>query len=158
MVSWTKIALNFAERTTQTVSMITWFFLAVLSNPACQQIAQEEIDRVVLPGHLPSFHDMESLPYVTALVKEVMRWGNVAPIGAFQASRSLDYNSPRISTACCCRGRYIPRISYSSRSSRHRQLVVSSVSYEQAVIIDKIHQGNPTQRGLPDLIPIIGSH
>ncbi|KAJ7252463.1 cytochrome P450 [Mycena rebaudengoi] len=57
------------------------FILAMLANPDVQKRAQEEIDAVVHEGHLPSLDDEESLPYVSALVKEVLRWKPVTPIG-----------------------------------------------------------------------------
>ncbi|KAJ7252519.1 cytochrome P450, partial [Mycena rebaudengoi] len=57
------------------------FILAMLANPEVQKRAQEEIDTVVHKGHLPSFDDEESLPYVSAVVKEVLRWKPVGPIG-----------------------------------------------------------------------------
>jgi cytochrome P450 len=40
-----------------------------------------EIDNVVGVDRLPDFGDETSLPYVSALVKEVMRWHPVTPIG-----------------------------------------------------------------------------
>lgn len=43
--------------------------------------AQAEIDRVVGPNRLPKFPDREELPYVNALVKEVLRWHSVIPVG-----------------------------------------------------------------------------
>ncbi|KAJ7251370.1 cytochrome P450 [Mycena rebaudengoi] len=57
------------------------FILAMLANPDVQKRAQEEIDAVVREGHLPSFDDEESLPYVSAIVKEVLRWKPATPIG-----------------------------------------------------------------------------
>ena len=36
--------------------------------------AQAELDRVV-SGRLPDFDDMPDLPYLSALIKEVLRWG-----------------------------------------------------------------------------------
>jgi cytochrome P450 len=53
----------------------------MLANPDVQKRAQEEIDAVVHQGHLLSFDDEESLPYVSAIVKEVLRWKPVTPIG-----------------------------------------------------------------------------
>ncbi|KAJ7873152.1 cytochrome P450 [Mycena leptocephala] len=64
-----------------TVSALGTFILAMLSNPEAQKKAQAEIDSVVQKGHLPDFDDEESLPYVSAVVKEVLRWRSVAPIG-----------------------------------------------------------------------------
>ncbi|KAJ7251241.1 cytochrome P450 [Mycena rebaudengoi] len=63
------------------------FILAMLANPDVQKRAQEEIDAVVHDGHLPSFDDEESLPYVSAVVKEVLRWKPVAPIDAYRGYR-----------------------------------------------------------------------
>jgi cytochrome P450 len=50
-------------------------------HPDAQRKAQMEIDNVVGVDRLPNFGDEMSLPYVSALVKEVMRWHPVAPIG-----------------------------------------------------------------------------
>ncbi|KAJ6533290.1 cytochrome P450 [Mycena vulgaris] len=63
-----------------TVSALGTFILAMLCNPEAQRKAQEEIDSVVQAGHLPDFDDEASMPYVSAVVKEVLRWRPVAPI------------------------------------------------------------------------------
>lgn len=42
--------------------------------PEVQAKAQEEIDRVVGTGVLPDFTHEPSLPYLSAIVKEVLRW------------------------------------------------------------------------------------
>lgn len=49
--------------------------------PEVQKRAQAEIDSVVGLGRLPSFGDRQNLPYVEALVKEVLRWNPVGPLG-----------------------------------------------------------------------------
>jgi len=49
--------------------------------PEVQRKAQEEIDGVVGTDRLPSFQDRQNLPYVDAIVKEVLRWHPVAPMG-----------------------------------------------------------------------------
>jgi cytochrome P450 len=51
-------------------------------HPDAQRRAQREIDSVVGAGRLPDFGDEMSLPYVSAVVEEVMRWHPVAPVGA----------------------------------------------------------------------------
>ncbi|KAF7333787.1 Cytochrome P450 [Mycena venus] len=63
-----------------TVSALGTFVLAMLANPEAQIIAQGEIDSVIGLGNLPDFADEPSLPYVSAIVKEVLRWRNVTPI------------------------------------------------------------------------------
>ncbi|KAJ7688010.1 cytochrome P450 [Mycena rosella] len=64
-----------------TVSALSSFILAMLCNPDVQKKAQAEIDSVVREGHLPDFDDEPSLPYVSAVVKEVLRWRPVVPMG-----------------------------------------------------------------------------
>ena len=55
--------------------------------PDIQKRAQEEIDRVVGRDRLPSFRDYEHLPYVRAMVKEILRWRGVGPLGKYSDSR-----------------------------------------------------------------------
>ena len=45
----------------------------MLLYPEIQRKAQAEVDRVIGRGRLPDFSDEPSLPYVTELVKEVLR-------------------------------------------------------------------------------------
>ncbi|KAF7334865.1 Cytochrome P450 [Mycena sanguinolenta] len=66
-----------------TVSALGTFILAMLLNPEAQKKAQAEIDSVVGSGQLPGFADKPTLPYVSAIVKEVLRWRNVTPLGFF---------------------------------------------------------------------------
>lgn len=49
--------------------------------PDVMKRAQAEIDKVVGRGRLPTFADRERLPYICAIVKEVLRWRPVGPIG-----------------------------------------------------------------------------
>ncbi|PIL25684.1 cytochrome P450 [Ganoderma sinense ZZ0214-1] len=63
-----------------TVSALGSFFLAMLLYPDIQRKAQAEVDRVVGRDRLPEFSDEPSLPYVTAMVKEVLRWRPVTPL------------------------------------------------------------------------------
>jgi cytochrome P450 len=55
--------------------------LAMLLNPDVQKKAQEQIDAVVSPGHLPECQDEEALPYVSAILKESFRWRPALPCG-----------------------------------------------------------------------------
>lgn len=50
-------------------------------HPEVQAKAHEEIDRVVGRDRLPNFEDRENLPYINAIVKEVLRWHPVSPLG-----------------------------------------------------------------------------
>lgn len=51
--------------------------------PEVQVKAQQEIDRVIGRDRLPTFEDRDRLPYIDAIVKEVLRWGVVAPLGIY---------------------------------------------------------------------------
>ncbi|KAF8064878.1 cytochrome P450 [Lyophyllum atratum] len=67
--------------TDTTLSVVAFCILGFLTNPEALKKAQREVDDVVRPGHLPSFDDEASLPYITALVKESLRWRDIAPLG-----------------------------------------------------------------------------
>jgi cytochrome P450 len=68
-------------------------------SPEVQKRAQEEIDRVVGTDRLPTVADRENLPYVDAVVKEVLRWHPVAPMGLPHTSTEDDI----------CNGYLIPK-------------------------------------------------
>jgi cytochrome P450 len=55
--------------------------MAMALYPEAQKKAQQELDRV-LNGRLPEFNDRPNLPYINAMIKELMRWQLVAPLGA----------------------------------------------------------------------------
>ena len=52
----------------------------MINHPECQRRAQAEIEAVLGKHQLPSFEDEEALPYVTAIVKETLRWQPVTPL------------------------------------------------------------------------------
>ena len=78
------------------------FFLAMTMYPEIQRKAQEELDSVVGTDRLPDFSDEPSLPYTSAVMKEVLRWQQVAPFGQYTNARmrcptfitSMNSNSP----------------------------------------------------------------
>ncbi|KAI0712466.1 cytochrome P450 98A3 [Earliella scabrosa] len=57
------------------------FFLAMNLHPDVQKKAQAELDAVVGPNRLPELSDRDQLPYVTAIVKETLRWYPAVPLG-----------------------------------------------------------------------------
>ncbi|KAF9062359.1 cytochrome P450 [Rhodocollybia butyracea] len=57
------------------------FILAMLMNPDVQVEAQRELDKVLAPGDLPTFSLKSDLPYISAIVREVLRYQPVAPVG-----------------------------------------------------------------------------
>lgn len=57
-------------------------------NPHIQTRAQAQIDDVIgfsdnAGVRLPTFEDRERLPYVNAIVKEVLRWNPSVPLGKY---------------------------------------------------------------------------
>ncbi|KAF8991880.1 cytochrome P450 [Cyathus striatus] len=81
------------QRTLQEISVMTYlaavdtttgslgiFILAMMKYPEVQKTAQRELDEV-LQGRLPEYSDKSSIPYITALLREVLRWEPVVPAG-----------------------------------------------------------------------------
>jgi len=60
---------------------MSWWTLAMLAYPETQARAQAELDAVVGRSRPPNFADYPSLPYVRAMVKEVLRWRPSGPLG-----------------------------------------------------------------------------
>ncbi|QKD59379.2 cytochrome P450 [Fusarium oxysporum Fo47] len=58
-----------------------WSALSLYAAGADTKKAQEEIDGVIGNERLPNCSDRQSLPYVNAIVNEVLRWHPVAPMG-----------------------------------------------------------------------------
>ncbi|KAE9394854.1 cytochrome P450 [Gymnopus androsaceus JB14] len=83
--------------TDTTVSALTTFFLAMVKYPEYQKKAQQELDRVVGSDRLPDFGDKSSLPYIQAIVNEILRWQPVTPLVLAHLSTEEDiYNGYRI--------------------------------------------------------------
>jgi cytochrome P450 len=53
----------------------------MLLYPEVQRKAQDQLDTVVGRDRLPTFEDLDSLPYIQATVKEMLRWQPVTPLG-----------------------------------------------------------------------------
>ena len=66
------------------------FFMAMALHPEVQKKAQAELDLVVGPNRFPQYNDRDALPYVNAIVREALRWQNVAPLGLAHRSISDD--------------------------------------------------------------------
>jgi cytochrome P450 len=60
--------------TFQTTSALGTFVLAMARYPGAFSKAQAEMDRVIGHDRLPSLDDMDSLPYLVCLYKEVFRY------------------------------------------------------------------------------------
>ncbi|KAJ3568002.1 hypothetical protein NP233_g6000 [Leucocoprinus birnbaumii] len=71
----------FGAASEPTIAGLTTFMLAMLTHPEAQRKAQEEVDSVVGADRLPDFSDRPQLPYLTAVLKEVLRWNPITPTG-----------------------------------------------------------------------------
>jgi cytochrome P450 len=67
------------------------FMLAMVLFPEAARTAQEEIDRIIGSDRIPTFEDEADLPYVRALVKEVLRWRPVNKFGMMHATSEDDW-------------------------------------------------------------------
>ncbi|KAJ3558414.1 hypothetical protein NM688_g942 [Phlebia brevispora] len=72
------IYLTGAETTGGTLFV---FLLAMVLFPDVLKRAQAEVDAVVSRERMPSFEDQRNLPYIEAMVKEVLRWFPGVPLG-----------------------------------------------------------------------------
>ncbi|PSR97714.1 hypothetical protein PHLCEN_2v4272 [Hermanssonia centrifuga] len=63
-----------ALRSKLTASVPAVAYNAMLLNPEIQRKAQQQLDKVVGPHRLPDFSDQSSLPYISAICKEVYLW------------------------------------------------------------------------------------
>ena len=65
----------------QSVTTVCSLFLAMVLHRDVQQKAQAEIDAHIGHNRLPTYRDKAKLPYVSAVLKEVLRWNPPAPLG-----------------------------------------------------------------------------
>ncbi|KAI8264873.1 Multifunctional cytochrome P450 monooxygenase [Colletotrichum sp. SAR11_239] len=77
---WTAASL-FGGGADTSVASIATFFLAMAKYPEVQQKAQQEIDRVIGSERLPNLDDRDKLPYIEAIVLEILRWHPIGPMG-----------------------------------------------------------------------------
>ncbi|KAJ7624709.1 cytochrome P450 [Roridomyces roridus] len=83
--------------TETTVSTMASLLLAMMANPEAQRKAQAEIDAVVGKDSLPTFEHESELPYVAAVLKEMLRWNPAGPIALPHYTEQEDnYNGYRI--------------------------------------------------------------
>ncbi|KAJ2926328.1 hypothetical protein H1R20_g10780, partial [Candolleomyces eurysporus] len=84
------LAVLYSGGSDTTVSTMGTCILGLLEHPEVLRKAQVQIDGVVKPGHLPDLDDEPSLPYITAIVKEALRWRDVVPFGVPHALSTDD--------------------------------------------------------------------
>ena len=82
-----------------TATTLSWWTLAMIAFPEAQRRAQAEIDAVVGHDRLPTFADAPRLPYVRAIIKEVIRWRPTLSLAVPHAAIKEDWYE----------GMYIPK-------------------------------------------------
>ncbi|KAA1473676.1 cytochrome P450 [Dentipellis sp. KUC8613] len=89
----------YAAGSDTTALALTWLVVALAAYPHTQARAQAELDAVVGRARIPSFADFEHLPYLQALVKELLRWRSPSPFGLPHCTAQDDWYA----------GMFIPR-------------------------------------------------
>jgi hypothetical protein len=89
-VSWDLGILCDAGVETTNVTLQIFTF-ACLAYPEWIPKAQKELDEVVGNERLPTFDDLERLPYIQAVVEENFRWRHIVPAGIPHATTQDDY-------------------------------------------------------------------
>ncbi|KAG7099922.1 hypothetical protein E1B28_001717 [Marasmius oreades] len=79
-----------------TTIVIRTFILMMVRYPEIQRRAQEDIDRVVGTHRLPNMGDMDSLPYISYIIKETLRINPLAPVIPHSLDKDDVYKGYRI--------------------------------------------------------------
>ncbi|KAF9046689.1 cytochrome P450 [Panaeolus papilionaceus] len=74
----------------QLSSAFATFFLAMLLFPSVQRKAQSEVDNITNRDRLPTFDDRPSLPYIEALMRELLRWRPPLPLNVPHVTSDRD--------------------------------------------------------------------
>ncbi|KAF8992253.1 cytochrome P450 [Cyathus striatus] len=80
----------FSAGSDTSVSALHSFILAMLRFPEIQRKAQRELDAIINDVRLPTFQDEPSLPYLSAILKEVLRTRPPAPMAIPHSLREDD--------------------------------------------------------------------
>jgi cytochrome P450 len=70
-------------------------------HPDVQRTGQRELENVVGKLCLPKPSDLDRLPYIQAIVKEVSRWHSVTPLGVYWSPGFDEPIDAKISAASC---------------------------------------------------------
>ncbi|TDL26388.1 cytochrome P450 [Rickenella mellea] len=86
-------ATNYTVGVETVESTLRTFGIAMMLNPSVQARAQAELDAYLDGQRLPTLHDREKLPYVEAVMMEVLRWQPSTPLAIARRTMEDDvYN------------------------------------------------------------------
>ncbi|KAK2835773.1 hypothetical protein Q5P01_016257 [Channa striata] len=74
----------FGAGTETTATTLHWGLLYMIHHPHIQERVQAEIDAVVGSSRQPSVTDRENMPYTDAVIHEIQRMGNIAPLNVIR--------------------------------------------------------------------------
>lgn len=77
--------------TETTTNTLRWAMLYMALYPNIQERVHREIDSVLPNGRMPTLDDKHKMPFVEAVLHEVLRFCNIVPLGIFRAT-SQDAN------------------------------------------------------------------
>ncbi|KAJ0056632.1 hypothetical protein NL108_010586 [Boleophthalmus pectinirostris] len=77
--------------TETTTNTLRWAMLYMALYPNIQERVHREIDSVLTNGRMPTLDDKHKMPFVEAVLHEVLRFCNIVPLGIFRAT-SQDAN------------------------------------------------------------------
>ncbi|KAF7782114.1 hypothetical protein Agabi119p4_1490 [Agaricus bisporus var. burnettii] len=77
-----------ASETTR--ATVLTFVLTMLKNPDIQREVQRELDSVIGPDRMPTVSDIPQLLYLSAVIKETLRWNPVVPLSVPRMTTTED--------------------------------------------------------------------
>ncbi|KAI0048181.1 cytochrome P450 [Auriscalpium vulgare] len=81
----------FAAGSDTTSATLAWGVLGMLANPHTVKAAQAQLDDVVGRSRIPTHADIKNLPYIRAIVREMLRWRPIGPAGLPHAAAVDDW-------------------------------------------------------------------
>jgi len=93
--------------TDTTSTTVEWFCLMLCNYPQVQKKLQEELEQIIGRNRFPCISDSPNLPYFNSVIKEIMRWRTVVPLGLPRKTTedvtvSAGYMIPKNTTIWTC--------------------------------------------------------